>query len=396
MSKTIVIAKKVNKKRSSLKGKGTAQPARQPPILPKPKAGNPKLSLKRQISDSTKRLATHPVRQVKHRAYRELINTKRRKGESWLAYAIRRNREKGHKATKELLDLLYKISGDKKYYNRALKDKGRVTSNFVYLVLSTQKKLFPLKKERNEWDGILGDKTIKRGKAVLNEGLSFKSIWTAIKKFFADVGSKISGWWDSFVKWIKSFVSEKDPKKQAVGNLADLGNETYYSSSKRRNVTAKKYETFINGTRIDLPASSWESARDAGKTMKQVLKGVSNKGYKYVRDLIEEFEITDVRVSSLLRGAGGGPHTSGRGLDLTYFKTKNLGSTTFYNTSVASTEPSLAKKIRIWSWAHSNTSQVIGPWYHRGVRGRPPGWHRNRMRPGVEWDHRHHLHITIR
>ncbi|MEO9871509.1 M23 family metallopeptidase [Ekhidna sp.] len=95
------------------------------------------------------------------------------------------------------------ISGNKKHYDRALKDNGRITANFVYLVLSVQKELFPLKKERREWDGILGDNTFERGEAALNAGLSFENIINVILNFFKTVGSTASHWWNAFIGWLK-------------------------------------------------------------------------------------------------------------------------------------------------------------------------------------------------
>lgn len=148
-------------------------------------------------SQNGKNSISRTAKSVSHSAKKEVDSQE----QSWVNKAIAVNKRLGHEATQGLLDKLYSISGDKANYDQAMKEMPGLRSGFVHLVLSTQKVLFPLEKERKEWDGILGDRTIERGEEALDSGYSFSELWNAIADFLSGVDDTVSDWWDSFIDW---------------------------------------------------------------------------------------------------------------------------------------------------------------------------------------------------
>ncbi len=114
---------------------------------------------------------------------------------------------------------------------------------------------------------------------------------------------------------------------------------------------------------------------------------------------------SQVDISGAWRPPGGGPHTSGRGLDISRVNNVNI-----FNTQVGATQPEIVRQFS-YNLRTAGASQVIQPWMIFGVSGLPlvnparvamgQGFIENRLTnlPGppvnrLEWDHRHHLHIT--
>ena len=254
---------------------------------------------------------------------------KKRQLPLWVRKAIRKNRQLGHKVTPGLLVKLLKISGDKKHYNLALKSGADISPAFVYLVRSAQRKLFPKKRERSEHDGILGNKTINRGEDALKQG-----------------------WVSSIIDWVvKAFSGEKDPKKAAIKYLDKQEGKGKYD-----------FETKINGARIVVGSNAWKNARENKKTIKQVIEGVHPSGFQIIQDMVTEFRIKEIQVSSLLRVTFGRVHIMGRGIDIKKIMLHDGHEVKFKNSDPYSSEPPIARKFREWLRKHPRTSQVIGPW----------------------------------
>jgi RHS repeat-associated protein len=183
---------------------------------------------------------------------------------------------------------------------------------------------------------------------------------------------------------------DADIREEAIRNLRYL--QEFY------------YETIINGARIILPPPAWQNARENRLDIKTTLLGLIPRSYRFVYDMIQQFDLSYIRFSSLYRpNWPNPPHNDGRGLDITHLYGRN-GDYVWFNRQVVNqpVEPQLARNVRIWAWGHqdangnNNVTQVVGPWFHRGVVGQPPGWQINDFNTPVEQIHIHHLHITIR
>jgi hypothetical protein len=94
------------------------------------------------------------------------------------------------------------------------------------------------------------------------------------------------------------------------------------------------------------------------------------------------------------------PHVRGFGLDISALNS-NIA---ILNTQVGAAQPSLVEQFS-FNLQRAGASQVIQPWMTYGTNlpaVSPPrvamgnGFSENRLRPGIEWDHRHHLHISWR
>jgi hypothetical protein len=158
-------------------------------------------------------------------------------------------------------------------------------------------------------------------------------------------------------------------------------------------VSEHAFESELRGCVLHFPSDCWQNARDAGLKFDEVLHKVDAHVFAVLDALIEHARLTGLRISSLYRATGGGPHTTGRGIDITAITQGGDPWVRFLRETDEAEEPALAGQVRKWLWQHRLVSQVLGPWFMcSSGRGVVP----NRARSPLEKQHRNHLHLTVK
>lgn len=166
-----------------------------------------------------------------------------------------------------------------------------------------------------------------------------------------------------------------------------------------REIGEHAFESELRGCVLHFPADCWENARSAGLTFSDVLHKVDAHVFAVLDALIEHARLTGLRISSLYRATGGGPHTTGRGIDITAITQQGQGGqgeaqwVRFLREADEVEEPELASQVRKWLWQHRLVSQVLGPWFMCSAGS---GVLPNRAHTNLEKQHRNHLHLTVK
>lgn len=157
------------------------------------------------------------------------------------------------------------------------------------------------------------------------------------------------------------------------------------------------YHIDLKGTKYIVRSESWSSARAEGISFETMLSRIMPKTFWYLYVLATQNNLVEIDVTSLYR-PNASIHTIGIAVDIGYVKTQDGAIILYNNESRTIPEPKAETKLRKWAWNSGLINQYIGPWYHRGVLGLGQGWIKNQLRKnvGIEWDHRHHLHITVK
>jgi len=195
-----------------------------------------------------------------------------------------------------------------------------------------------------------------------------------------------------------------------IGESASIQDQVF---NNLRNIEGDDYQTKINETVLLMYEKSWENARDAELTIEEMLSNVNPRVFEFLSLMSSEFNITSIRITSLYRATSIGnpdsPHLSGRGIDIGSIETSDRGELRFCRqvanddvtrncpNSREDAEPSLSQDLCDWIWNNKDdleVSQIISPW--RLIGGRiGNNWIDNVLDEGLQFEHRHHLHITI-
>lgn len=171
----------------------------------------------------------------------------------------------------------------------------------------------------------------------------------------------------------------REVRDQLLVALRDLGDDAF--------------ESGLRGCVLTLPADCWENARTAGLEFSAVLHKVHDHVFEVLDDLVDHAQLTGLRISSLYRATGGGPHTTGRGIDITAITQGDPDWVRFFRESDEIEEPELAQQVRKWLWQHKLVSQVLGPWF---MCSPGTGCVPNEAKSPLEKQHRNHLHLTVK
>jgi hypothetical protein len=123
-----------------------------------------------------------------------------------------------------------------------------------------------------------------------------------------------------------------------------------------------------------------------------------------VVDVMKKTGVTEIQVSSLWRNSKGSPHKEGLGIDIT--AATRDGVTVRFNNSTVGPQSKEAMRIRDGIYnafvTDERVSQALDPWEFYGFKSKPR--HNNTWKTmdtsdeycNYYYEHRHHLHITIR
>lgn len=175
-----------------------------------------------------------------------------------------------------------------------------------------------------------------------------------------------------------------------------------------------EYERNGETARLKMTSKTWKKARLAGYSFTDVLVR-SVHAFPLIIDMAFSCAIAEASISGIWRpGRQGrqGPHPDGRGFDLTsvVYEMDNRSPARvrvpfFRNprTMAPKDAPEMEKKVVEWGMfqAGREVSQVLTPWTLVGVEGYG-AIAKNLLRRAtplqekIEYDHHHHLHVTIR
>jgi len=169
-----------------------------------------------------------------------------------------------------------------------------------------------------------------------------------------------------------------------------------------KQVNGNNYETTLNGAKLSIPADAWESARNSGYSMDQVMERMDPSSMGLLFNLIEENDVASMKFSSLFR-PNEYAHGDGLGLDITEITSKSKISAVF-NNEVGGVENNYTKQIREWFGEQSNVKEILSPWKMKwGNSGWiSNNWQQNTWRrfydknKETEFIHRNHLHVTVK
>lgn len=169
-----------------------------------------------------------------------------------------------------------------------------------------------------------------------------------------------------------------------------------------RNNGQNSFYTEIRGCIVLLPESAWSSARDAGVTrVEDMLDKVRPETFDVIA-VMSNRRLSSIRLSSLWR-PGDHPHGWGRGIDIgAYTTTGSPGETVDYSwgVRVGAPVPAAEDELSRVLWDTGLLTQWISPYWIRGVTAgslqSADRWFANRGFQGLEENHLHHLHLTVR
>lgn len=152
-----------------------------------------------------------------------------------------------------------------------------------------------------------------------------------------------------------------------------------------------RYESRVGTTKIIIPASAWENARDAGLDMRETVERVQPNAWPLLNAVASDLGLSEIYLTSLYRATGTGPHTEGRSVDIGYVRRGSEPLVLLRNDTDPRSEPALAKALRL-ALKERGATQVLSPWwiYSKGTRDDP-----NTGAEGIDADHLSHLHVTL-
>jgi len=196
---------------------------------------------------------------------------------------------------------------------------------------------------------------------------------------------------EQFTKMIKEITAFSKLGEQDNYTKEEIKDVFINSAKKRKHDSICKtaITTFI------FPPNSWERARDAGFSFKNMLKQVEPNTFYTMYQIAKVMKLHTMTITSLWRPSKN-VHGWGIAVDIDYCVSYLQEECRHVRYDLKTKEPKLVKKMRLWLWDSGLINQYISPWKMRGLVGWGPGWYDNKLRNGVEYVHRHHLHLTIR
>lgn len=177
-----------------------------------------------------------------------------------------------------------------------------------------------------------------------------------------------------------------NPKKEFTDNLESRGPADPHG-----------YLSKIRTTTFSVPARAWEVARSKGFSFETVIDFTEADVFHALDTACSSINATHIDISGLWRPGAAPPHPKGRGLDMTLVRLESE-SARFLRDDAAPhapvAEPFAAAQMFDALQSVAIVTQVLHPW--RLLASGAVQTNTLRRSVKLEWDHRNHLHFTVR